>query len=284
VDSIALTYSLLDPIMAVARPVTAFVTALAAGVAENLFRRPTAEIPSESAGGCSDACCASASARGAEALPAKKTAAAGIRAGLSFAFDDLMRDIAGWFVLGVVIAGAISALVPEWLISGVFGPGLVGYLAVLAGSLPMYVCASMSTPIAAALVAKGMSPGAALILLMAGPATNVATVTMVAGLLGKRTLAIYLAAIVFCTLLAAGVIDAIYSGFGISAQAVAGTGAAELLPAWLETVAALLLGLLIIRILVVKVMEGLPRRMQAESNGAPPEDPCSCREGDAGGT
>ena len=121
-----------------------------------------------------------------------------VRAGIGYAFGDLMADLAGWFMLGIILAGIITALVPESFVSSVFGSGLLAYLSMLAVSLPMYVCASMSTPVAAALVMKGMSPGVALILLLAGPATNMATIAMVGGMLGKRSLGIYLGSIALC--------------------------------------------------------------------------------------
>jgi uncharacterized protein len=115
----------------------------------------------------------------------------------------------------------------------------------LAVSLPMYVCATLSTPVAAALIMKGLSPGAALVLLMAGPATNMATITMVGAMLGRRTLAIYLGSIVVCTLALGYFTDLIYAAFGISAQASVGA-AAGLIPEWVEIGAAILLAVLVL--------------------------------------
>ena len=86
----------------------------------------------------------------------------------------------------------------------------------------MYVCATLSTPVAAALVMKGMSPGAALVMLMAGPATNVTTISMVVGILGKRSLGIYIGSIVVCSLFMAFITDLIYRVIGVSAVASAG--------------------------------------------------------------
>ena len=250
VDSIALTYSLLDPVMTVIRPLTAFFTATIAGIAENLFggsySQSVAVKPDLS---CTvDGCC-----DGVDCDPKvharHHTFMEKLRAGAMFAFDELMSDLATWFMLGILLAGVITALVPESFIAGNFGSGLFAYLGMLVVSLPMYVCATMSTPIAAALVMKGMSPGAALVLLMAGPATNMATLTTVAGILGRRTLAIYLFAIVTCTLVFAFITDAIYAGFGISAQAAAIVDSGEFLPAWVETGSAFILAALILRVI-----------------------------------
>jgi hypothetical protein len=118
----------------------------------------------------------------------------------------------------------------------------------------MYVCASMSTPVAAALVMKGLSPGVALILLLAGPATNMATIAMVGGMLGKRSLGIYLGSIALCTLIAAYLTDLLYSALGISARAAAGAAAGEFIPQWLELGAAIVLALLIARALWKKII------------------------------
>lgn len=250
VDSIALTYSLLDPIITVIRPVTAFITATVAGIAENLLGRSyTHSVEMTPDLSCPvDQCC-----DGVDCDPADHarhhTFMEKLQAGAMFAFDELMSDLATWFMLGILLAGLITALVPESFIAGNFGSGLFAYLGMLVVSLPMYVCATMSTPIAAALVLKGMSPGAALVLLMAGPATNMATLTTVAGILGRRTLVIYLISIAACTLLFAFLTDAIYAGFGISAKAAAGVGAREVLPAWVEMTSAVVLAALILRVI-----------------------------------
>lgn len=176
-----------------------------------------------------------------------------LSSGIGFAANELMSDLAGWFLLGIGLAALITVLIPESWFHGFHGAGILGYLAVLVGSLPLYVCASMSTPIAAALVLKGMSPGAALVLLMAGPATNMATITMVGGMLGRRTLAIYLGSIVTCTLIMAFLTDMVYAWLGISAKAVAGASGRELIPEWVQLLSAGLLAILVIRVLVKKV-------------------------------
>ncbi len=255
VDAIALTYSLLDPLITVIRPIAALVTAVVAGIAENFASGPQQlNQPSVADRTCMvDGCC-----DGTDCDPANHAAHHSLieklRAGIRYAFGDLMGDLAGWFILGILLAGMITALVPESFVSDVFGSGLLAYLGMLAVSLPMYVCASMSTPVAAALVMKGMSPGVALVLLLAGPATNMATIAMVGGMLGKRALGIYLASIALCTLIAAYLTDVAYSALGISARAVAGAAAGEFIPQWLEVSAAIVLALLIARVLWQKMI------------------------------
>ncbi|MCA1959826.1 MAG: permease [Desulfomonile sp.] len=272
VDSIALTYSLLDPIMTMLRPVAAFVTALAAGVVENICGRSRITQDAGSALPPSLNDCSQPSG----------TQLGRLGKGLRFAFNDLMNDMAGWFMIGILLAGLITALVPESFFNEYLGSGLAAYLTMLAVALPLYVCASMTTPLAAALVLKGLSPGAALVLLMAGPATNAATVTMVGGLLGRRTLFVYLGSIVVCTLGFAYLTDALYAALGISAQAAAGASAAEVLPFWLEWAAAGVLAVLVARMLWRKYVASLPESVIEPPTTVPPSSEC-CPAGDPAG-
>jgi hypothetical protein len=113
-------------------------------------------------------------------------------------------------------------------------------LIMLAVGIPLYICATASTPIAAALILKGVSPGAALVFLLAGPATNMTSLTVLFKVLGKRAAFIYLGSIAVCSLISGLALDRVYVLTGISIQVTAGK-AAELLPPWLQTVGALLL-------------------------------------------
>jgi uncharacterized membrane protein YraQ (UPF0718 family) len=115
----------------------------------------------------------------------------------------LIQSIWGWLVIGVIVSAAISWLVPEKSLADI--PALNGFSALLVTlliSLPLYICATASVPIAAALIAGGLPPGAALVFLMAGPATNVATLGAVYRALGARSLLVYLISIVSGSLLA----------------------------------------------------------------------------------
>lgn len=118
-------------------------------------------------------------------------------------FVMLIQSLWGWLVIGVLISAAISFWVPENTISTL--PGFSGWpslFLVLLIAIPLYVCATASVPIAAALVGSGLSPGAALVFLMAGPATNLATIGAVYKTLGRRPLIIYLASIIIGSVLA----------------------------------------------------------------------------------
>jgi uncharacterized membrane protein YraQ (UPF0718 family) len=244
VDSIPITYALLDPVMTVMRPLSAFITATAAGIIENFYGKKEVFAPPGSKPPVAGCCC-NAGERGSMNLPAGKTSSrAKMAAGMKYAFVELMGDIGPWFVLGLFLAGLISYLLPDRFAEAYLGNPLLAMPLMLIIGIPMYVCATSSTPIAAALILKGLSPGAALVFLLAGPATNMASLTMVSKLMGKRSLAIYLGAISSCALILGFLTDMVYSKLGISARVAAGQ-AAELFPEWVELAAALILAGLI---------------------------------------
>jgi len=146
---------------------------------------------------------------------------------MKFAFGDLLDDIGAWLMLGVLLAGLIGVFLSPGLIEAYLGDGILSMLIMLVVATPLYVCATSSTPIAAALVMKGLSPGAALVFLLAGPATNVATLTVVSKLLGKKTTAIYLISILINSLLFGILVNAIYDFSGLSIQNWVTSGNAE---------------------------------------------------------
>ena len=165
---------------------------------------------------------------------------------MTYAFGELWDDIAGWFLFGLLLAGGITLLIPEDFLTTYLGSGLPAMLLMLAVGIPLYICATASTPIAAALILKGVSPGAALVFLLAGPATNLASLTVLIGVLGKRATAIYLSAIAVMSVMLGLAVDRIYTGFGVSAQAVVGQ-AGDILPDWLQLVGALVVLALSVR-------------------------------------
>ena len=246
VDSISITYALLDPIMTVARPFVAFVTASVAGIADNLFGNRIDNkkiIPDLS---CPvDNCCDGSNCE-PDAHKRHHTFFEKVVAGAGYAFGDLWGDIAKWFLFGLLLAGLITVLIPDDILSGYLGSGLPAMLLMLAVGIPLYICATASTPIAAALILKGVSPGAALVFLLAGPATNVASLTVLIGTLGKRSTAIYLTAIAVCSVLLGLVVDQVYVSFGVSAKAMVGQ-ASEIMPIWIQWAGALLVLVLSIK-------------------------------------
>ncbi|MBF0468404.1 MAG: SO_0444 family Cu/Zn efflux transporter [Desulfamplus sp.] len=272
VDSIAVTYALLDPVMTVIRPLSAFLTASLTGIVVNIFdklpltnKKPLTEIKTEEEKGatdkktvepklskqnrqpscsCSGSCSTSSDSgtdgiendrgRAAEfnkaqddwpdevdkpkddCLKMEKNGLKGkFKKGMDFAFGELLGDIGPWLLAGIMLAGVITVFVTPGFIESYLGDGIFSMVIMIALATPLYVCATASTPIAAALALKGLSPGAALVFLLAGPATNVATITVASRLLGKKATAIYLASIMGCSLLMGMLTNWIYGQLGL---------------------------------------------------------------------
>lgn len=186
VDSIAATWSLLGPAFAILRPIAAMTTAFFGGIAVGRGEK-------DGTAGCSTSACKipdTASDRQKPSFMAKLLSA------FSYGFFDMVQSIGGWLVVGLVIAAMITVLVPADSFAALGDRPLLAMLAVVAVAVPMYVCATGSIPIALSLMIKGLSPGTALVLLMAGPAANFASITILSRTLGRRSAAIYLASII----------------------------------------------------------------------------------------
>jgi uncharacterized membrane protein YraQ (UPF0718 family) len=272
VDSIAISYALLDPLLTVIRPLAAFMTALAAGIVENLTGLPETAVEQPAEQSCPvDGCCDGSDCQ-PECHSRRQTLRERIKGGLRYAFTDLWDDLAVYFFAGILLAGVIAALVPESFFTTYLGGGLSAMLIMLVAGIPLYICATASTPVAAALILKGVSPGAALVFLLAGPATNMASLAALVGTLGKRSTAIYLAAIGVSAVFFGLGVDALYHGLGISAQAVVGHSS-EQVPYWLESAAAVVLLVLSLRPLG-KVLGRFRGRLKRDSaRGAAPVQP-----------
>ncbi|MBF0450963.1 MAG: SO_0444 family Cu/Zn efflux transporter [Candidatus Magnetomorum sp.] len=201
-DSISITYALIDPLMTIIRPISALCTGIVAGLTENFWPQkknslklePVSQMPS-----CSQCCQKNDISLEKDEQPPKLSIVQRLITGLKYAYIELPRDIGKWFIIGIILSGLILYFVPENFIDVYVGNRYIEMLVMMFAGIPMYVCATASTPIAAALIAKGMDPGAALVFLLVGPATNIASLTMIAGLLGKRSLIIYLSAIIVCS-------------------------------------------------------------------------------------
>jgi hypothetical protein len=183
VDSIAITYALLGTVFAVFRPVAALATGLLGGLLVMLFAQPNCEDGADGSKPpeCTESCCAGKGSRNL------------LWRALEYGFVTLPRDIGVPLLVGVVIAGAITALTPQPdELKPYLNQGVLSIVLAMALGVPIYVCASASVPIAAGLIHLGASPGAALAFLIAGPATNAATITTIWKLLGGRTALLYL--------------------------------------------------------------------------------------------
>ena len=189
VDSIIATYSLMGLPFAVIRPVVALLTAVFGGALCNV-------LDADSSSANTDSHCEEGECHAHKSPSPRRGFGARLLAALSYAFGEMMEDIGKWLAIGLIVAGIITAAVPDSWFTVFQGNTLYSILFVLAFSIPMYLCATGSIPIALALMMKGLTPGAALVLLMAGPASNAASILVVGKVLGRRTMLIYLASII----------------------------------------------------------------------------------------
>ena len=222
VDSIMVTYSLLGPVFAIYRPLVALVTGFVGGLLVNLFgKEVTAAKVAEEAGDC----------------PTSPTWRKRFLDAMKYAFVTLPGDIGKPLLLGLVVAAIISALVPDDFFAERLGRGLPAMLVMMAVGIPIYVCASASVPVAAALILKGLSPGAALVFLMTGPATNAAGLATIWNVLGRRTALLYLATIVGCALSAGLLLDLLFYEMQIEVV----SHVHQMIPSLVENLAAFVL-------------------------------------------
>lgn len=243
IDSIALSYALLGPVMAVVRPVAAIFSAIVAGTLTALVpetRQAPSSIPV--VGGCSGgACCSNTLQTPATSGGPLATTLTGLR----YAASDILDDIALWLAIGIVLAGAVATWVPPQALAA-WGSGLPAMLLMLVVGIPMYICATASTPLAAALLLAGLSPGTVLVFLLAGPATNLATLAVVRKEFGTAVLGTYLAGISLASILFGLLLDGLLGRLEFDVVAQIGE-AGELVPAPLAWVSGAMLLLMSIR-------------------------------------
>jgi uncharacterized protein len=242
VDSIFVTYSLLGLPFAIIRPIVAFVTGLFGGALSSRIDREN--VDTSVVTGNED-----------DEIPAGFFPK--IREMFRYSFVEFLQDISNWLVIGLLIAALISVFVPDNFFADKIPNSFVGMLLILVIAIPVYICATASVPVAAALMLKGLSPGAALVLLMAGPATNAATITMIGKILGKKSLISYLGAIITGAMLSGLFIDYFlpHQWFALSEHyGHMNHDHHQMLPQWLMTGSAILLLLLIINGYVKKYL------------------------------
>ncbi len=200
VDSILITFGLLGPVMAIVRPLAAIATAIAAGLLSLVAGGPdrgSEDADREDAAGpgdpvaCEDGTCAPAvEAEASRAGPKERT----VRIA-RYAFVTMMDELAFWLLLSFVTTGLLAALLPADFFLRFLPWPLLSMVVMAIVGVPTYICASASTPIAAAMMGKGLDPGAALVFMLTGPATNASTIAVVARMFGRKFVGLYLAAI-----------------------------------------------------------------------------------------
>ena len=229
VDSIAMSYGLLGPVMAVVRPVAAIFSAIATGIMVALGDKGTADggitkivaacepsgtsrqgglAPRGPAAADGAACCSGHSHSHSHSHTAKVNP-------LRFISDELYPDLVNSLLVGLVVAAVVQTLVPPtWIAANTSTLGAM--LLSLLISIPVYVCATASTPIAVGMLAAGVSPGTALIFMLAGPATNLATILMVDREMGRRTAVTYVAGVMLSALGSGLLLDWLWQPVGLN--------------------------------------------------------------------
>ncbi|HEA17089.1 MAG TPA: permease [Pseudoalteromonas prydzensis] len=165
---------------------------------------------------------------------------------VSFSCNKLLSDTMVWLMIGLFFAALVQTYVPESFLTQ-WGSGIFAMLVVILISIPMYICATASTPIAAGLLLSGVSPGAVLVFMLAGPATNIATLGVVANELGKRAVAAYLTGVIGVALIFGFLTDYLVTEFGFVVTPLLGEEH-EVLPHWLSFICGVILIALMLRL------------------------------------
>ncbi|MEO5344079.1 MAG: SO_0444 family Cu/Zn efflux transporter [Gammaproteobacteria bacterium SHHR-1] len=262
VDSVALSYVMLGPLMALIRPIAAVLSAIATGLLVGYLDErekpqpkasPVAVIQIGGADSCAgDGCCAPPDSSQLSAW--QRT-----RFGLRYALVDMLDDLLAWLLLGLGLAALILTLVEPMALAQ-WGSGLPAMLLMLLIGIPMYICATASTPVAAAMLFAGVSPGTALVFLLAGPATNIATIGVLHKEMGWRSLWAYLLGISVSSILLGLLTDQLVAAQGWDIQGQI-SDAGEWLPPWLAHASALILLAASLNLLWARLRQHLNRHL-----------------------
>ncbi len=259
VDSVALSWVLLGPVLAIVRPLAAIISAICAGL---LVGRSAPDKPPPDGCAKTQACgCKPSSSVDLPAEPPPgdpwwRRALDGLR----YAFSDLLDDLALWLAGGLVLAGLTMTLLPAEALAA-WGSGPLAMVLIMLVSVPMYVCATASTPLAHAMLYAGVSPGTVLVFLLAGPASNMASIALVRRELGTRALLAYLIGVAGVSILLGLALDAVWAPLGLGAFWDMGTR-----PSF-EEEAGSVLAVVSLILLVVLAIRPLRRRLIKEQQG-----------------
>jgi len=221
-DSFMITYSLLGWVFGLFRIVASLVTAMVAGIMVNIIGSRDADPPQVFPNAVNG-----------------ETFAQRLQTIFGYVEYELLGSIANALIIGLVLAGLIAAFIPDGFFERYMGSHFMSMVLMLIAGIPMYVCASASTPIAASLIMKGISPGAALVFLLTGPATNAITISTVVKSLGKKAALIYLAAIASISLALGHVLNMLAKAYGFGNIILVHQH--EMLPGWLKISGTVLL-------------------------------------------
>ena len=265
IDSVSVSYALLGPFMAIVRPVAAIVSAITAGllVARSKELNPAVNLnkvneKDEKEASCcaiptaveeQDSCCGSEKS---EDENSQTNLFQKMKEGIVYSFVDLFDKILFWLCIGIFFAAAVKTFVPisfltEW-------NGFPAMIVMLFVGIPMYVCAVASTPIAAGLLLAGISPGTAMVFLMAGPATNISTLGVIKKELGRQSLIAYLVGVCVTALITGFIVDYLVAHLGIDIQGQIAHNH-EMIPEYIEWMALLLLLSVVTKLKLAKFIQ-----------------------------
>lgn len=235
VDSISFSYAVLGPIFAIMRPIGALTSAIIAGVLVNVLDKEDGiaeEIDTQES-----SCCSKKQAQEEVVPPLSERFVSAVQYG----YGRMISDTAKWLAIGLVAAAVITTVIPQSFFLQ-WGDGLVAMIIMVIVGLPMYICATASTPVAASLLFAGASPGAALVFMLTGPATNLATMGVIREQLGNKSLVAYLIGVIGTAIVCGLVLNELYQAFSWPLQlSMAEHGAAY--PLWRQLAAIVLVGL-----------------------------------------
>ena len=306
VDSILVTYALLGPVFAIVRPIAAFLNGLLGGAMVALAepngkktQQDESDCGSDSASGVvrfasltSTLRCDAATSHSADAIADGPGAATSHSAAsqpasqpaqrvsllrnavlaFRYGFMDFPREIAGWLVFGIILAGALAHFLPKDFMSLHLGGGFKAMAVMALIGIPLYICSTASVPVVAMMVMHGgLSAGAALVFLICGPATNAAGLTMVVKTLGRKTAALYLASIVITSFACGYLLDLLYTSSGTSLAHQAMHRHEEMAPAWLTWLGAAGLALVVLGALARNGADKLRARKEKAEMSKQPE-------------
>lgn len=281
VDSICATFSLMGLPFAIIRPIAALVTAIFGGALVNAFDKGEEKESCEEAKHeeehhccCSHehhehkeeehhCCCGEHHEHeeehcgcgcGCDEDTEGMTFGQKMISALRFGFVEMMGDIGKWLVVGLVIAAVITLCFPDDWFAVFKDNTLASMLLVLCISIPMYLCATGSIPIAVALMLKGLTPGAALVLLMAGPASNAASILVINKVLGKKSLVLYLISIITGAVLFGIAIDHLMPTEWFTSSLIMQDACCEHGSSWFEWGCTVVLALLLLNVVRMKLM------------------------------
>jgi uncharacterized membrane protein YraQ (UPF0718 family)/copper chaperone CopZ len=227
-DSFMITYSLLGWVFAIFRIIASLITAILAGIFVNLLDKKDDKNLDK-----------------IKSIVKNETFIDRFKSLYTYIEYELLGSIANSLVIGILIAGLITTLIPDSFFTDYAGvdSNLLSMILMLFIGIPLYICATATTPIAASLILKGMSPGAALVLLLTGPATNAMSIATVSKIVGKKSTIVYLITIAVVSLTLGFLLNIFVAEYGLEKVIV--IQQYEMLPEWLKISGSILLLIMI---------------------------------------